>query len=200
MKTMFTSLALSLSLAVSSASFSAPSKIVPGNYTVDPAHTRVEFVIPHLVISKVEGRFNDVSGTIVLAEPFTNSKFDAVVQTKSVDTAVAKRDEHLRTADFFDATKYPTLTLKTKSISGTAESFKLVASLTIKDVTKDVTFDGKYLGTVKDPWGNTRAAFEAKAKINRKEFNIKYDEKFDGGASVGDEVEISLISEATKAK
>lgn len=172
----------------------------PGAYAIDPAHTRVSFVVPHFVVSEVEGRFNDVKGEFVLAKPFTNSKLTATVPVQSIDTAVKKRDDHLRSKDFFEVAKYPTMKLVSKSITGTPESFKMVAALTIKDVTKDVTFDGKYTGSAKDSWGQQRAAFQATASINRKDFHINYDDKIDIGPAVGDKVQIRLWTEGVKAE
>lgn len=129
----------------------AATDFVKGTYAVDPAHTRVSFVIPHFVVSEVEGRFNDVKGEFTLTEPFTNLKVTATIPVKSIDTGVTKRDDHLRSKDFFEVEKFPEMKLVSKSITGTAEAFKMVAALTIKGVTKDVTFDGKYTGSVKDP-------------------------------------------------
>lgn len=176
----------------------AATDYAAGNYKVDPDHTRVSFVVSHLMISEVEGRFNDVKGEFTLAEPFTNSKVTAVIPIKSIDTGVRKRDSDLRDKDFFDANKYPEMKLVSKSITGTPESFKLVAALTIKDVTKDVTFDGKYTGHVKDPWGKQRVALQMTGAVNRKDFHLTYNTQFDAGAAVGDEVKIRLWTEGVK--
>lgn len=172
----------------------------PGKFNVDPAHTRASFVVPHFVVSEVEGRFNDVKGEFTLAEKFTDSKLNATIPVKSIDTAVKQRDDHLRSKDFFEVAKYPEMKLVSKSITGTPEKFKMVAALTIKNVTKDVTFDGKYTGSVKDSWGKQRAALQATAKINRKDFNINYDDKIDIGPAVGDEVVIRLWTEGVKVE
>ena len=172
----------------------------PGQYNLDPAHTRAAFEIPHFVISRVEGRFNDVTGKATLAKDFDDSKFEATIKVASIDTAVDARDNHLKSADFFNAEKYPVMTLKSKKIEGSKESFELIGDLTIKDVTKEVTFEGQYLGVVKDSWGNTRAAFKFTAQINRRDFNVNYDDKFDLGPVVGNDVLISIISEVTLAK
>lgn len=170
----------------------------PGKYSIDTAHSRVSFIIPHFVVSEVEGRFNEVEGNFNIAKNFTDSSLTAIVQTKSIDTAVKKRDDHLRSKDFFEVAKYPTMKLVSKSITGKPESFKMVAALTIKDVTKDVTFEGKYTGTATDPQGQIRAAFQATATINRKDFNINYDDKIDLGPAVGHDVKIRLWTEGVK--
>jgi polyisoprenoid-binding protein YceI len=175
-----------------------PTPYVPGTYDVDPAHTRVSFVIGHFVVSEVEGRFNDVKGEYTLAEPFTQSKASVTIPVQSIDTGVTKRDDHLRSKDFFEVSKYPNMTFVSKSFSGTPESFKMTGALTIKDVTKDVTFEGKYTGSVKDSWGQQRTALQASANINRKDFNINYDDKVDIGPAVGHEVKIRLWVEGVQ--
>ncbi|KAB2834976.1 MAG: YceI family protein [Candidatus Brocadia sp.] len=178
----------------------AATDYLKGKYNVDPAHTRVSFIVPHFVVSEVEGRFNDVKGEFTLADPFTESRVSATIPVKSIDTGIKERDDHLRSKDFFEVTKYPEMKLVSKSITGTPESFKMIAALTIKDVTKDVIFEGKYTGSVNDPWGQQRAALQATAKVNRKDFNINYDDKIDIGPAVGDEVKIRLWTEGVKAE
>lgn len=173
-------------------------KYMPGEYKVDPDHTRVEFVIKHFVISEIEGRFNNVKGDFVLAPKFTDSTVEATVDINSIDTAVKKRDEDLRSKDFFDAATYPTMTLKSKKFMGKPEAFTLIAYLTIKDVTKEVSFTGKYTGATKDPWGNERVALNMKGKIMRKDFHIMYDQKISIGPSVGEEVMIEVRTEGIK--
>lgn len=168
---------------------------VKGKYDVDPAHTRISFVIPHFVVSEVEGRFNEVKGEFNLAEPFAASSFSATIPVSSIDTGVKQRDDHLKSKDFFEAAKYPSMKLVSKSITGTDDSFKVVASLTIKDVTKDVTFEGKCTGFVVDTWGKQRAAFQMTGTINRKDFNINYNDKVALGPAVGDEVKIRIWTE-----
>lgn len=179
------------------ASFSALAEFefVAGKYNVDPAHTRVSFIIPHFVISQVEGRFNDVKGEFVLNEDITKSRVDVSVPIDSIDTAVKKRDDHLKSADFLDAKKYPTMTFKSKSFKGSLQNFKVTGDLMIKDVTKEVVLTGSYTGSVKDSWNQIRAAVQATGKINRKDFNINYNEMIESGPVVGDEVTINIISE-----
>lgn len=178
--------------------FALMPNYVPGQYKIDPDHTRVDFVINHFVISEVEGRFNDVKGNFLLAKKFTLSTVEAEIATTSIDTAVAKRDEHLRSKDFFDVATYPRMTLRGKHFTGKPGAFTLVADLTIKDVTKEVTFRGKYTGSIKDPMGNERVALNMSTKINRKDFHINYDDKIDIGPAVGDEVTIMIRTEGIK--
>lgn len=173
-------------------------KYSPGQYRIDPDHTRVDFVINHFVISEVEGRFNDVKGNFILAEKFALSSVEAEIEVASIDTNAPKRDEHLRSKDFFDVSTYPKMILKGKHFKGKPGSFTLVADLTIKDVTKEVIFKGKYTGSVKDPQGNERVALNMSSKINRKDFHINYNEKIDIGPAVGDEVTIMVRTEGIK--
>lgn len=173
-------------------------KLLAGEFSIDPAHTRVSFVVPHLVISEVEGRFDDVQGTITMGKDIMGSKFTATVPVSSINTGVAKRDEHLKSEDFFDVKKYPDMKFESKTITGTLSNFKMVASLTIKDVTKDVLLSGTYTGAVKDAQGKERVGLRATGKINRKDFNINYSDAIDLGPVVGNEVEIRIWAEAIK--
>lgn len=192
---------LSLVLTVlffSLSAFAIMPNYVPGQYKIDPDHTRVDFVINHFVISEVEGRFNDVKGNFLLAKKFTLSTVESEIAVASIDTNAPKRDEHLKSKDFFDVATYPRMTLRGKHFTGKPGSFTLVADLTIKDVTKEVTFKGKYTGMIKDPWGNERVALNMSAKINRKDFHINYNDKIDIGPAVGDEVTIMVRTEGIK--
>ena len=176
----------------------AAVKYLPGDYKIDPDHTRVQFLIQHFMISIVEGRFNDVQGSFTLAPKFNDSTVEAVVDINSIDTAVKKRDDDLRSARFFDAAIYPKMSLKSKKFKGTPQNFTLVADLTIKDVTKEVSFQGKYTGEMRDPWGNDRVAVNMTGKINRKDFHINYNEKASNGPDIGDEVTIIVRADGVK--
>lgn len=187
-------------LIMSLSAIAAQDDYKPGSYDVDPAHTRVSFVIPHFVVSEVEGRFNDVKGEFTLAEDFEDSKVNATINVKSIDTGVKKRDDHLRSKDFFEANKYPQMKLVSKKISGSPEKFKLIADVTIKDVTKEVPFEGKYTGWVKDSWGQNRVALQMNGEINRKDFHINYDDKVDIGPAVGDTVKVQIRTEGVPKK
>lgn len=173
-------------------------KLLSGEFNIDPAHTRVSFIVPHLVISEIEGRFDDVQGTFSIGPNIIGSKFSATVPVESINTGIAKRDEHLRSEDFFDVKKYPTMKFESKTITGTLNNFKMVAALTIKDVTKDVLFTGTYTGSVKDAQGKERVGLKATGKINRKDFNINYSDTVDLGPIVGNQVEIRIWTEGIK--
>ena len=170
----------------------AGGKYTAGNYQIDNTHSKVGFEISHLVISTVEGTFNNYEGTFNLNKDFKKSSVTASIDIGSIDTGVEKRDGHLKSADFFDISKHPKMNFVSKSISGTPESFTIKGDLTLKGVTKSVNFKGKYLGTVKDGWGNTKAAFNAKARINRKDFGLTWSQMVEAGPVVGDQVTIEL--------
>lgn len=179
-------LALSSNLAI------AETKYETGTFKIDPAHSSVKFEIPHLVISTVEGKFTKFDGNIEMVKPFEKSSVTATIDAASIDTANKDRDDHLRSPDFFDAKKFKSLDFKSTSVSGKPESFKMKGPLTIHGVTKEVTFDGKYLGQVKDAYGNLKSAFEAKTKINRKEFGLSWGKMVEAGPVVGEEVTLTL--------
>lgn len=192
------------SVLISSASAMAvaadSSTYAPGKYQIDPMHSKVGFEVPHLVISSVEGRFNEYQGEFTLADKLEKSKVSVVINSSSIDTGIKKRDDHLRSGDFFDAAKFPKLSFKSKSISGTPDALKIVGDLTIKGVTKEVTLNGKYLGSAKDGYGNLKAAFQADTKISRKEFGLTWNNFVEAGPAVGDEVTISLKVQGAKEK
>lgn len=172
-------------------------------WAADPAHTNARFSIEHLGISFVDGEFTKVEGTVDALTPqsFNDAKIEYTIDVNSIDTRVAARDQHLKTDDFFNAEKYPTMHLKSISFKNVGKNkYKLVADLTIRDVTKRVTFDvTQNGGTITDPWGMTRSGFTAKAKINRMDFGLKYNDKLPSGVeAVASEVEIIINTELVK--
>lgn len=173
----------------------AQGQLKEGKYNIDPAHSRVSFEIDHFVISSVEGRFNDVQGTVEISRDLKKCNVNVTIPVASLDTAVKQRDDHLKSPDFFDAKKYPNMTFKSKKCSGNLEDLKITGDLTIKDVTKEVVMEAEYEGSVTDSWGNERAAFTADFDVKRKDYNIKYDDKIDIGPVVGDKVEVEIITE-----
>jgi polyisoprenoid-binding protein YceI len=148
----------------------------------------------------VKGTFDDVSGTINFDEKNVGkSSVDVKIMTTSVDTRTAKRDEHLRSADFFDVTKYPEMTFVSKKIIGSGKKFKVEGDLSMHGVTKPVTLAVEYLGASKDPWGNMRAGFSATTKINRKDYGLTWNKALEtGGVLIGDDVEVNIDIEAVK--
>ena len=156
-----------------------------------------------MVISEVEGSFSGFEGTLdAPGADFNNSSINFSVNVGSINTNSEQRDGHLKSADFFDAAKYPAMTFKSASFrKTTGNNYVLDGSLTIKGVTKKVTFDVTYGGTVKDPYGNTKAGFKAKGSIKRMEYGLKWSALTElGGMVVGDEVGILFNIELTKAK
>lgn len=171
-------------------------------WNVDPDHSTVGFRVSHMVVSKTTGRFMDYTGFIDMDEEagIVNA-IEATIKTVSVNTIHEKRDAHLRNADFFDVEKYPTMTYKMKTYKKTGEGYTAIGDLTLRGVTKEITLLGNFNGTTKDPWGNTRAGFNAEGKLNRKDFGMVWNKTLDsGGLVVGDEVQIRLDIECIKAK
>ena len=170
-------------------------------WSVDPAHSSVEFAVRHLMITTVKGRFTEVEGTVVLdeANPAASSA-DITVQVASIDTREAQRDAHLRSADFFETEKYPTLTFRSSGVRDvSADGFTLVGDLTIHGVTREVALEVVHEGRAKDPWGGERAGYAATTKIKRSDFGLTWNQLLEtGGLAVSDDVKISLDVELVK--
>ncbi|MFL5815348.1 MAG: YceI family protein [Bdellovibrionia bacterium] len=189
-------------MAVSGSAFAADAaKVAPtGTYNIDPVHSKVGFEIGHLVISTVEGKFNQFTGDIVAGKKPEATKTNVEIQTASIDTANADRDKHLKSPDFFDAEKFPKMTFKSDKAVFNGSDVEIPGQLTIKGVTKPVTLKGKFLGTVKGMMGEERLAAQLGTKINRKDFGLTWNKAIEAGPVVGDEVTISLRIEAVKKK
>jgi len=173
------------------------------NWTVDASHSNVKFSVVHMVVSETEGYFKTYNGKVVSSTPdFDGATIEFSVDVNSINTDNVDRDKHLMGDDFFNAEKYPKMNFKSvsfKKISG--NKYELTGDLTIRDVTKRVKFDVTYGGTAKDPWGNVKAGFKAKGKINRKEYNLKWSVLTEaGGMVVSDEVEIMMNIELVQSK
>lgn len=190
--------AILTTIALLSFSVFAQTKYKAGNYKVDPMHSKVRFDIAHLVVSTVEGDFKDFEGNIDLKDKFEKSSVKATVEVSSVDTGVKRRDDDLRSPEFFDVKKHPKMTFESTKIEGTPEHFKMTGKLTIKGVTKVVTFDGKFTGAVNDGMGNERVAFSATTTIKRKDFGLTWNKMIEAGPVVGDSLDITLKTEATQ--
>ena len=187
-----------LTVALPLSVFAAEKKIPEGKYNIDSMHSKVGFEVTHLVISSVEGKFNKFEGSIVVDKSIDKSKVDLSIDAASVDTGVTKRDSHLASPEFFDAKKYPNLTFKSSKITQKDDSLTIVGTLKIKDKSKEVTIDAKYLGEVKDGYGQNKIAFKGKTKINRKEFGLTWSQAVEAGPIVGDDIEISLTIQAAQ--
>ena len=165
---------------------------------IDRSHSEVAFQVRHL-LSKVRGRFADFAGTIEFdaARP-EHSRVDVVIQAASVDTAEPDRDKHLRSADFFDVEKFPTLAFTSTSVTPRGDNtYDVRGDLTIHGVTRQVTLPASFLGTAQDPWGNVKFVFEAELTLNRKDFGLSWNAALEtGGFLVGDEVKVMLSVQA----
>lgn len=172
------------------------------DYKIDPTHSSVVFKVRHMGISYVPGRFMSLDGTFSY-DPTNvkNSKAAATIAVASINTADVKRDDHLKSRDFLDATKFKDIAFKTTSVEPvSADTFKAHGGLTIHGVTKPVVLDVTYGGSGKDPWGNERAAFTAMTKINRKDFGLTWSKVLETGKLlVGEEVQIVLEIEGIKS-
>lgn len=169
-------------------------------FAIDASHSSVGFKVRHMMVSNVRGAFDQFEGTIEFDEAaMGEASVEAVIQVSSVDTADEKRDQHLVSADFFDAEQFPEMTFRSTALKQDGEAWMLHGELTLHGVTKPVTLELEYNGTIEDPWGNTRAGFSAEGKIDRRDFGITWNNTLDkGGLAVGNDVTIQLEIEAIK--
>jgi polyisoprenoid-binding protein YceI len=179
------------------------TSITPGTHAIDATHSNVEFAVKHLMISTVKGRFGDVRGTVTVpasGEPTV----DVTINAASIDTRVEARDNHLKSADFFDVEKYPTLRFVSTKAVRTGDGYTLSGNLTIKDATRPVTLDVTEEGAGIDPWGNSKSAFSARGRINRNDFGLTWNAALEtGGVLVSEEVklafDVQLVAQKSQA-
>ncbi|MFC0622513.1 YceI family protein [Kribbella deserti] len=170
--------------------------LVAGTWAVDPSHSEVGFTVRHLM-SKVRGVFNEYTGTIEIGENVENSKVNVEVELNSVSTRNETRDNHLRSGDFFSTDTNPKMTFVGTSVRPNGDDWVLVGDLTIREVTKPIELEFEFLGVEQNPYGQTVAGFEAKAKINRYDFGVDFNMPGAGERLViGEKVDIHLIIEA----
>jgi polyisoprenoid-binding protein YceI len=180
----------------------APALAHAATWKIDPDHAFVEFKVRHLMVSNVKGVFTKLDGTVEADDAdLSKASVKVTIDTASIDTNIAKRDEHLRSADFFDVAHYPTMTFVSKKViveNGTVG--KVIGDLTIRGTSREVTLDVEaFTPPIKDPWGNTRRGATASTTINRKDFGLTWNAVLEaGGVAVGDEVKISLDIEMIK--
>jgi polyisoprenoid-binding protein YceI len=188
-------------LATSLLSFSAQAQT--SKWTIDPDHSTAQFTVRHLMISNVTGSFTKVNGSVELNESdITKSQVDAVIDVSSVDTRVPDRDNDLRSPNFFDVAKYPTMEFKSKRITKSGDRLQMVGDLTLHGTTREVTLDvDGPTAQIEDPWGNVRRGFSATTTINRKDFGLLYNHLMKSGdAVVGDTVKIQIDVEIKRPK
>ena len=171
-------------------------------WNLDKDHTTLGFEVAHMVVSKTQGKFIDYTGVVVMDPDKQEFKtISAVIQTASVTTDHKKRDEHLRSPDFFDVKTFPTMSYTMKSYKKTGDTYTAVGDFTLRGVTKELTLTGTFNGVAKDPWGNTRAGFTAEGTLNRQDFGMRFSKLLDnGGLMVGDEVKLKLEIEVIQEK
>jgi polyisoprenoid-binding protein YceI len=171
-----------------------------GTYALDLAHTRVGFTVKHLMVSKVRGNFGAFDGTVVIDEDPRQSSVAVTIQTASINTGQAQRDEHLRTGDFFEAETFPTIAFRSTGLdwAGGTE-FTLPGQLTIKGVTRPVELTVEFEGVARNPWGQEVAGFTAHTEIDREDFGLTYNQALEtGGVMIGKKVRIEIEAEAVR--
>ena len=176
-----------------------PQGLTPGIWTLDPSHSEVGFTVRHAGISKVRGRFTDVTAEAHVGDSLAHSSLNATVKTASFDSGDANRDAHVRGPEFFDVEKYPEMTFHATGIEGDGEDYTLTGDLTIRGVTKPVELEVEFTGIAVDPFGATRAGFSAEAEISRKEFGLTWNAVLEtGGLLVSDKVRITVDAAMVK--
>lgn len=169
----------------------------PGVYDIDPKHTSVEFVARHLMITKVRGRFDDVSGSITVADVPEESSVEVTIGAQSVHTGEEQRDAHLRSEDFFHVEQHPAWTFKSTKVEQSGDHWHVTGDLTIRGTTRPVVLDVEFDGANATPWGTSAIAFSAETEIDREEWGLTYNQVLEtGGVMVGKKVKIELNVEA----
>ena len=172
------------------------------NWNLDTVHSGINFTVRHMVVSKVRGRFAKFNGTVALDESdITRSTVEATIDASSIDTGTAQRDDHLKSADFFDVERFPEirfLSTPIEKVSG--DRYRVTGELTIHGVTRSVALETEYGGRGKDPWGNERVGFTAKGAIDRKDFGLVWNQALEtGGVLVSDRVDLELEVQVVRA-
>jgi len=192
---------LSFKPAIAALVLAAPSLAFATEYEIDAAHSGANFSVKHMMVSNVRGAFSKVTGTANIDEKdITKSTVEAVIDATTINTNEPKRDEHLKSPDFFDTAKYPTITFKSTKVEKAGQNLKVSGDLTMHGVTKPVVLDVEGFTTeAKDPWGNTKRGGTATTKINRKDFGLGWNKVLEtGGVAVGEEIAITLDLELNK--
>lgn len=173
------------------------------SWAIDSAHSKVGFKVKHLMISNVQGHFNEFEGTMETnGDDLSTAKVNFSINAASIDTSVADRDAHLRSADFFDAENFPKITFVSSELKPLDDDlYQLKGTLSIKGVEKEVTLEAEYGGVASDPWGNVKSGFTVTGKINRKDWGLTWNAALEtGGVLVGDDIKLSADIELTKVQ
>lgn len=190
---------LALSILLGSSFIFAQTTEIP--WKVDKAHSAISFTVPHMMISEVAGNFRDFDIQVTANKPdFTDLKINATIKVASINTENSKRDEHLQSDDFFNAATYPEIKFVSTGVKKiNAKNYKITGNLTIRDVTKKVTFDAVYNGSIKSPWGNMVTVWKASTTVNRFDYNLKWNKAIEAGGMVaGDVVTVNMVIEMSK--
>ena len=169
--------------------------VIPtGTWTVDPAHSSVEFSVKHMGIANVRGKFTEFEGTLEMTDDLAASRVRGAVKAASIDTGEGERDDHLRSPDFFGAEEFPEITFESTHIEAIDEdSSRVVGNLTMHGITREIRLEVAIQGTDTDPWGNTRAGLEVVGKLKRSDWDMKFNQALgSGNMLVGDKVGVSL--------
>lgn len=177
-------------------------QLVKSNWKLDPAHSRLGFSAKHMIIAEVEGLFRDFDINVDAGEGFADTEIEVRIRTASIDTGNSDRDNHLKSADFFDAENHPEIKFISTSLEKTDnEKFKLKGDLTIRGITKPIDLDVTFGGQIKDPWGNERVGFQVKGQLNRFDYGLRWNSLMEtGGAIVGKTIKLNCRVELTKAE
>lgn len=170
---------------------------IAGTWSIDPAHTTVEFIARHLMVTKVRGGFSNVDGTLTVADDPSASSVQVTIPTATIVTGAADRDGHVKSADFLDVENFPTMTFASTSVEGGGEKWRVEGELTIRGITKPVTLDVEFGGVSPDPWGGQRAGFSASTEINREDWGLTWNVALEtGGVLVSKNIRIEIEAQA----
>ncbi|MBM9432672.1 YceI family protein [Flaviflexus equikiangi] len=170
-----------------------------GTYTLDTSHTQLGFVARHAMVTKVRGRFSDFEGTATTGENLQDASINIVIKSASIDTRNEDRDNHVRSAEFFDSENYPEITFASTDITASGDTLSVAGDLTIKGITKPVTIDFDFMGVAEDPFGNERVGLEGSVVVNRKDWNIDFDVPLaTGGLLVSEKITLEFEISAIK--
>ncbi|MBA5792329.1 YceI family protein [Flavobacterium sp. xlx-214] len=170
-------------------------------WNIDPTHSEIGFKVKHMMFTNVKGNFNDYSANIDFNEDLKDANLEFEAKVNSIFTNNADRDNHLKSADFFDVEQFPTLNFKSTEIKGQGNEYEISGDLTIKGVTKPIKLNAEFSGLMTDPWGNTKVGLNLDGKINRKDFGLTYNAALEtGGVLVGEDIKLNAEIQLVEQK